>query len=127
MKIPAVKITAAESLIMEVLWAADRPLAAEEVKTALAEEDWNEATVRTFLTRLSRKKAVSQTRDGRRFLYRPLVRRGDYVHAESKGLVDRLFGGQLGPFFAHFAERESLSEEEIAELRRLVEELSNGR
>ena len=121
------KITGAESLIMEVLWASDRPIAAEEVKTALADEGWNEATVRTFLTRLAKKKAVSQTKDGRRFLYRPLVKRADYVHAESKGVVDRLFGGQLGPFFAHFAERENLSDEELAEIRRLVEELSNGR
>jgi BlaI family transcriptional regulator, penicillinase repressor len=121
------KITGAESLIMEVLWAADRPVAAEEVKTALADEGWNEATVRTFLTRLAKKKAVSQQKDGRRFLYRPLIKRADYVHAESKGLVDRLFGGQLGPFFAHFAERENLTDAELAEIRRLVEELSNGR
>ncbi len=121
------KITGAESLIMEVLWAADRPVSAEEIKAALTGEDWNEATVRTFLTRLVKKKAASQTKDGRRFLYRPLVKRGDYVHAESKGLVDRLFGGQIGPFFAHFAQRENLTDEEIAELKRLVEELSNGR
>jgi BlaI family transcriptional regulator, penicillinase repressor len=121
------KISGAESLVMEVLWSADRPLAAEEVKAGLADEDWNEATVRTFLTRLVKKKAVSQAKDGRRYLYAPLIRRGDYVHAESKSLVDRLFDGQIGPFFAHFAERENLSDEEIAELKRLVEELSNGR
>ena len=122
------KITGAERLIMEVLWAASAPLSAEDVKAALADEaDWNEATVRTFLARLVKKKAASQAKDGRRFLYRPLVRRGDYVHAESKGLVDRLFGGQIGPFFAHFAERENLTDEEIAELKRLVEDLSNGR
>lgn len=121
------KISAAESLVMDVLWTAGRPLPAEEVKAALTGEDWNEATVRTFLTRLVKKKALSQAKEGRRFLYAPLIRRGDYVHAESKGLVDRLFGGQIGPFFAHFAERENLSEDEIAELKRLVEELSNGR
>ena len=121
------KISAAESLVMETLWSSSRPLAAEEVKAALSDEDWNEATVRTFLTRLVKKKAVSQAKDGRRFLYAPVIRRGDYVHAESKGLVDRLFGGQIGPFFAHFAERENLTDEEIAELKRLVEELSNGR
>lgn len=111
---------------MEVLWLADRPLAAEEVRAQLT-EDWSEATVRTFLTRLVKKKAAAASRDGKRFLYRPLVSRADYVHAESKGLIDRLFGGQVGPFFAHFSQREDLSPDDIAELERLVERLKHGR
>jgi BlaI family transcriptional regulator, penicillinase repressor len=121
------RITPTESLIMDVLWRADGPLAAEEIRDKLAAVDWSEATNRTLLTRLVRKKAVAATKDGRRFLYRPLVERADYLHAESKGLLDRLFDGQLGPFITHFSQRQSLSEEEIAELRRLLEDLDRGR
>lgn len=120
------KITAAESQVMEPLWGADRPLAAEEVRQALS-EDWSEATVRTFLTRLVAKKALTATKEGRRFLYRPLVGRGDYVHAQSKTVVDRLFGGQLAPFVAHFSERQALTEAEIAELRDLIDRLDRER
>ncbi len=111
---------------MEALWSAQGPLTAEEIRAEL-QEDWSEATVRTFLTRLVRKKAAAATRDGRRFLYRPLVSRADYVHAESKTLIDRLFGGQVSPFFAHFSRREQLTEDDIKELERLVEDLKNGR
>jgi predicted transcriptional regulator len=111
---------------MEALWSADGPITAEDVRAVL-KEDWSEATVRTFLTRLVKKKAAGATRDGRRFLYRPLVSRADYVHAESKTLIDRLFGGQVSPFFAHFSRREALSDDDIKELERLVEELKNGR
>src|SRR4051812_30834454 len=106
---PPVKITTAESLIMEVLWRTDRPLAVEDVREALTEEGWTDATIRTFLSRLVQKKAVAASKDGRRFLYRPLIARGDYVHAESKSLIDRLFDGQIEPFVAHFSEREDLS------------------
>jgi BlaI family penicillinase repressor len=121
------KITAAESQIMEVLWRCDKPLAVEDVSEALTEETWTDATIRTLLNRLVRKKAVAASKDGRRFLYRPLVARGDYVHAESKSLIDRLFDGQLEPFVAHFSQREDLSSDEIARLRILIERLEGDK
>lgn len=117
------KITAAESQIMDVLWRLGRPLAVEDVREALTEETWTDATIRTLLNRLVGKKAVVAAKDGRRFLYRPLVARGDYVHAQSKSLIDRLFDGQIEPFVAHFSQREDLSSEEIARLRTLIEGL----
>jgi BlaI family penicillinase repressor len=122
-----VKITAAESQIMDVLWRLGRPLAVEDVRDALTEETWTDATIRTLLNRLVGKKAVVAAKDGRRFLYRPLVARGDYVHAQSKSLIDRLFDGQIEPFVAHFSQREDLSSEEIARLRTLIERLERDK
>ena len=121
------KITAAESQIMELLWRSDEPLAVEDVREALTDETWTDATIRTLLTRLVGKKAVAASKDGRRFLYRPLVARGDYVHAESKTLIDRLFDGRIEPFVAHFSQRENLSSEEIARLRTLIERLERDK
>ena len=120
------KITAAESQVMDVLWRSDRPLAVEEVREALKDETWTDATIRTLLNRLAKKKAVAAVKAGRRFLFRPLIARGDYVHAQSKGLIDRLFDGQIEPFIAHFSEREPLSDEQIARLRLLIERLGRG-
>jgi len=122
-----VKITTAESQIMDVLWRLGRPLAVEDVREALTEETWTDATIRTLLNRLVSKKAVTAAKDGRRFLYRPLVARGDYVHAQSKSLIDRLFDGQIEPFVAHFSQREDLSSEEIARLRTLIERLERDK
>jgi BlaI family penicillinase repressor len=122
-----VKITASESLVMDVLWRTDRPMAIEDVREALTDETWTDATIRTFLTRLAKKKAVAAFKDGRRFLFRPLIARADYVHAESKSLIDRLFDGQIEPFVAHFSERQDLTAEEIARLRQLIERLGRGK
>jgi len=122
------RISAAESRIMEVLWREARPIASEEVADILADqEQWSHGTVRTLLTRLVKKKAVATRKDGRRFLYAPLIARGDYVHAESQNLIDRLFEGRLAPFIAHFSARQDLSTEEIAELRRLIDELDRDK
>jgi predicted transcriptional regulator len=126
-KAPTVKITTAESQVMETLWRSDRPQTVEDVREALTDETWTDATIRTLLNRLVRKKAVVASKVGRRFLFRPLVARGDYVHSESKSLIDRLFDGQLEPFVAHFSQREDLSSDEIARLRNLIERLERDR
>ncbi len=118
------KISDAESRIMEVLWRAASAQSAEDIVAAVAEpQDWQEATVKTLLNRLLKKRAIAAERDGRRYLYRPLVKRGDYVLAESKSLLDRLYGGRVAPLVAHFSERSKLTKKDIAEIRALIEEI----
>ena len=118
-------ISDAESLVMEVLWEA-HPLTAEEVVSALAKTtDWQEPTIKTLLNRLLNKGAIAAQREGRRYLYRPVISREDYVHAESKSLLDRLFDGRVAPLVAHFSERRKLSKKDIAELKRLIEEIDH--
>ena len=118
-------ITEAESVVMDILWER-QPLTADEVVQALdGRVEWQEPTIRTLLNRLLKKKAVAAERDGRRYLYRPLLKRADYVHAESKSLLDRLFDGRLTPMVAQFSARQKLSRKEIAELKRLIEKLEH--
>ena len=66
---------------------------------------------------------TSGKRDGRRYLYRPVVRKDDYVAQESSRLIDRLFGGRVTPLVAHLAERDRLSEADIAEIEALLKAL----
>src|SRR4051794_40175265 len=99
------KITAAESRVMDVLWRNGGPMAADDVVAAIGDDaEWTPGTIRTLLTRLVNKKALATRKDGKRYLYRPLIERADYVHSESVGLIDRLFEGRLAPFIAHFSE-----------------------
>lgn len=120
------QISDAESVVMQALWAAS-PLAAEEVFAAVAPgQGWQEPTVKTLLNRLLKKGAISAERDGRRFLYSPVLRREQWLRQESEGLVDRLFGGRVAPLVAQFSAQRKLSKKDLAELRRLLEELDDG-
>jgi len=113
--------------VMKALWA-NSPLSAEEIIAALPDgQDWADATVKTLLNRLLKKDAIAADRDGRRFLYRPLVAQADYLHAESQGLLDRLFDGRLAPLVSHFSQRDKLSAEDIAELRRVLEAIDDDK
>lgn len=119
-------ITAAESHIMEALWRRE-PLTADELVAEVGgSQSWGEATVKTLINRLLKKKAIKSERAAGKHGYRPLVARSVYVQAESQGLLDRLFEGQLAPMISHFAQHRALKTEEIARLKRLIEDLEQG-
>ncbi|MCR5879801.1 BlaI/MecI/CopY family transcriptional regulator [Phenylobacterium sp. J367] len=119
------RISAAESHIMEALWAGD-PLSADEiVATVGPAQSWGEATVKTLINRLLKKKALVSERAGGRTRYRPLISRADYVMGESQGLLDRLFGGELAPLVAHYAKHRPLAPDEVNRLKRLIDELDD--
>ncbi|GAB5349520.1 BlaI/MecI/CopY family transcriptional regulator [Alteriqipengyuania sp. 357] len=120
---PAERISEAEHAIMEVIW--DRhPLSATQVCDAVCEaRGWSMPTVKTLLSRLVGKGALATEPDGRRFLYSPRIERSDYVGGESRRLVDRLFGGRASSLFAHLAESESLTDEDLGEIERLLKEM----
>lgn len=119
------QISEAESAVMEILWRRS-PLAADEVVAALdSSQNWQEATIKTLLNRLLTKKAIRAEKDGRRYLYSPLLARVDWVQMQSEGLLDRLFGGRVAPLVAHFSERRKLSRKDITELKRLIAEIDD--
>ena len=116
-------ISEAEAMVMEVLWRSS-PRSAEDVIAALADATgWAEPTIKTLLNRLLNKGAIAAEKDGRRYLYSPVLRRDAWVQQQSEGLLARLFGGRVAPLVAHFSERGQLSAADIAELKRLVAEL----
>lgn len=117
------RISDAEHAVMEVLWKR-APLTATEVADRVADEkDWSLQTVKTLLSRLAAKAVVGTERDGRRFLYSPLVERDAYLTGVSRNFVDRLFGGKVMPLVAHLAEADELSAEDIREIEGLLREL----
>ena len=118
-----VEISEAELLVMDVLWT-EAPLSATDVAERVpAERDWSLRTVKTLLSRLAAKRAVAHEEEGRRFLYRPAVSREDFRARESVRFVDRLFGGRVTPLVAHLAERDRLSEADVAEIEAILREL----
>ncbi len=121
------QISEAESVVMEVLWIRS-PQASDEVVAALSDRsDWAEPTIKTLLNRLLKKGAIRAERDGRRYLYSPVLTRDAWVASQSEGVLERLFGGRVAPLVAHFSERGKLSHDDIDALRRLIGEIDNER
>jgi BlaI family penicillinase repressor len=112
---------------MEVLWA-NSPIPTEDVVAALkSRRQWEEPTIKTLLGRLLKKGAISAQRDGRRYLYAPILRREEWLLQESESLLDRLFGGRIAPLVAHFSKQKKLTKKDLAELKRLIAEIDDER
>jgi predicted transcriptional regulator len=84
---------------------------------------WLDFCVRTLFNRLVLLGAVRAEREGRRYLYSPVLTREQWQTQESRNLLDRVFGGRVAPLLVHFSRNEKLSARDVAELRKLVDRL----
>jgi len=115
------QISDAEWNVMRVVWAR-HPIATNDVVDALAPTThWKPKTVMTLLRRLTEKGAVTYEKQGRSYVYRPLVGESECVREESRSFLHRVYGGALKPMLVNFIEEGELSEEEIRELKRILE------
>lgn len=110
---------------MQSFWQRGEATSAEVIDDVAGAQDWKPPTVQTLISRLVKKGALTFTRNGREYLYRPLVREADCVHEASRSFVDRVFGGRLAPMLSCFVQREKLSAAEIAELKRILDQGSD--
>jgi len=117
-----VQLSEAEWKIMNRVWA-DHPATARAVLEAVeADTGWAYTTVKTMLTRLVEKGALKERKRRGTSEYEPLLTRGKARAAALRALLDRAFGGALGPMMSHLVDEEHLSKKERAELRRMLGE-----
>ena len=121
----AERASESEMQVLTALWDKAPQTAADLTQRIGKINGWTQATVKTLLARLVQKGAVTAEADGRRYLYRPAVDRAEAVGEESQRFVDRLFGGRVSPMIAHLAEREALSDNDIAEIEALLRKLKS--
>lgn len=117
------KVSEAESRIMEALWRG-KPLTREEIFEKVGPANsWAPGTVKTLVTRLLRKKAITGAKEDRGHVYRPLLSRDDYLREESAGFLKRLFKGEVAPLVSHLADHRALTAKDLAKLKKLIAEL----
>ena len=116
-------ISESEWLVMESLWE-EHPRTASDVATALKPKTgWAINTVRTLLTRLVDKGALSTSKNASGLReFSPALDRDEMVRAESQTFMDRVFKGAAQPLMAHFASQSKLSPEEVEQLKKLLDE-----
>lgn len=116
------KISDAELEILEVLWAADGALNANEIRARLNEKkDWERTTVLTLIRRLLDKGVIAQEKR-EVYYYSPCVERSSYVKEETKSFLNKFFKGNAKNLAAALIEDENLSREDIEELRSYFQE-----
>ena len=105
---------------MKVVWSNSSALAGEVVDSLAKAHRWHPKTIKTLLSRLVKKKALTYDQKGRAYLYKPAVKEADCVRAESEAFLKRVYRGSLIPMLNFFIAQRKLSAEEIKELKSLL-------
>jgi predicted transcriptional regulator len=118
-------VTDAEREVLRVLWdAGPAPIRALVDRLYPGGGNSEYATVQKLLERLEDKGHVTRKLVGRQNVFTARVRREDLVARRLRDTADELCDGSLTPLLTHLVSSARLSDDELAELRRLVDELT---
>lgn len=122
MKPTAIRISAAEWEVMNLVWLKSPRTAQEIVEELEPKRGWSPRTIRTLIGRLGRKGALRHRQSGKRYLYSPALDREQCVGRESRSFMERVFQGVPAGMLVHLIKQTKLSRAEIQELKALLEE-----
>jgi BlaI family transcriptional regulator, penicillinase repressor len=116
------KLSDAEWQIMNALWKQHPATAREILDRMEGEVRWAYTTIKTMLTRLEAKRAVSETKRGNTSVYVPLVDQKRTRSTALHSMFERVLDGAAAPLLSFLIEERKLSKKERAELIRLLRE-----
>ncbi len=108
--------------LMKLLWEASPRTIAEMVRALAEDTGWSKTTVFVMLHRLMDKGAVRLDDSGRVQHYYPLLAREDAANEQTSSFLGRVYDGSIGLMMSALADRCALSKEDIAELRRILDD-----
>lgn len=116
-------ISDAEMKILQVLWRKS-PLPADGIIEQLQRhKDAHPKTTKTLINRLLKKNALGFHEKNRKYHYYPLIEKVDFYSHKTDNFLQRFFDGQLTPLVSFFSEEKTLSEEDLKELKALIQKI----
>ncbi|WP_178042822.1 BlaI/MecI/CopY family transcriptional regulator [Frisingicoccus sp.] len=114
------QISEAEYEVMKIVWR-EAPISTNAVTEILTQKtSWSPKTIQTLLKRLVNKKALTYEKQGRVFVYTPLIEEKSYVRQQSRSFLKRYFDGDMSRMLSACLDEEALSQSEIDSLRAIL-------
>ena len=111
------KLGLVESKFADLIWSHEPLSSRELVNLAQAELGWKKSTTYTVLKKLC-DRGIFQNQGG---IVTSRISRQDFFAMQSEKFVEETFAGSLPAFVAAFTKRKPLSQQEIAEIRRMID------
>jgi predicted transcriptional regulator len=108
--------------LLDVLWERGEASTADVCEALRSSRDLALSTVATLLSRLEKKGVVTHRKEGRQFVYRATVSRGDVRSTMVRGLTRTLFGGDPAALVQHLVADHDVDEDELGRIRALIDE-----
>ena len=108
--------------IMQLLWQMKRATARELTEELNKSEPIAHSTVQTLLRQLEAKGSVAHEKQQRTFYFYPLVKEEKVKKSAASELIQNVFGGNVGGLVSYLLENEKISSDELAEIRKLIDQ-----
>lgn len=113
------KLGVIEAKFADIIWQ-NQPLSSGElVKLCQAELSWKKSTTYTVLKKLC-ERGIFKNTDG---TVSAVISRDDFYSMQTESFLNDTFNGSLPAFFAAFTKRKTLSDNELEEIRRMIDEM----
>ncbi len=117
------KLPENELLAMQIIWQNGERVNSDIIVGEFTmQKKWERAAVLTLLKRLEAKGFLTSAKEGNRNVYTPLVLEQDYLEFESKSFLEKLCGNSVKKLMASLYQSNSLSKEDLEELKQFIEE-----
>lgn len=113
-----IKIFDSEYRFMNILWRHSPISSTELVKLVNEELGWKKSTIYTVIRRLCERGAIKNDNA----IVRALVSREQIMRLETEEHIDKIYDGSLKLFFTSFLQKEKLNQDEIEELKKIIEQ-----
>ena len=114
------QISEAEFEVMKVVWKF-APINTNEITERLLKTTtWSAKTIQALIKRLVTKGALTYEKQGRIFVYTPLVEETEYINHQSSSFLNRFYGGDISAMLSTYLENNQLSETELQHLRSIL-------
>ena len=114
------QISEAEFEVMKVVWKF-APINTNEITERLLKTTtWSAKTIQTLIKRLVTKGALTYEKQGRIFVYTPLVKENEYINQQSNSFLNRFYDGDISAMLSTYLENDQLSETELQHLRSIL-------
>lgn len=121
-----IKLATSEWNVLNCLWERSPRTVMQIVKELEETVGWRRSTTITTLHRMEDKCLVRCEPMGRGKAYSPLVDREQAEVAETHSFLDWVYRGSVGMMMSAMAQRQELSQEEITELRAILDQAEKG-
>ena len=122
------ELSASETLIMKVIWAAGNEISLSDLLVSLKGKngkDYARTTILTYMVRLSDKRFVETWRDGRYSYARALKTEDEYRREVAERDTDLWFSGKPVGFLSALHSKGRLGEEEIRQIKEYLDDLDD--
>ena len=121
------QISEAEFEVMKIVWQY-APVSTNEITDRLMKTtSWGAKTIQTLIKRLTNKGALTYEKEGRVYVYTPLVKENEYISQQSNSFLRRFYDGDITAMLSAYIKNDRLSAEEIGTLRSIRDDADNDK